>query len=393
VIAVVLSIAVAVAADPANLCTVCHPDIRVEFDRSIHSSEEVACVSCHGGDTSASDVQAAHGGNFRGRIPRREVPSLCATCHADASRMSPYNLSTDQYAIYQTSQHGRGLAQGDEAVAICTDCHGIHAILSCDDPKSGVFSANTPQTCARCHSDAALMNGYGLTSDSRSAFIGSAHGEALLERQNASAPECSRCHGAHGAAPPGVGDINKVCGQCHAPARAHFLESPHKLAMDEAGLPECASCHDHHRIMRAGVEMLDTSCVQCHEPGSEAAELALTMKTLFTTASNDLETARRLVERAAAIPLYVEDYRARLEEANTSLIESLPAMHSVDLAVIEPLTGRARSIGHEVESEVRGKLEGRKWRRVGLMVFWFYLLLTVAILVRYRRRAALKAAP
>ena len=65
-------------------------------------------------------------------------------------------------------------------------------------------------------------------------------------------------------------------------------------------------------------------------------------------------------------------------------------MHSVDLAVVEPLTGRARSIGHEVESEVRGKLEGRKWRRVGLMVFWFYLLLTVAILIRYSRQAGRK---
>jgi hypothetical protein len=25
------------------------------------------------------------------------------------------------------------------------------------------------------------------------------------------------------------------------------------------------------------------------------------------------------------------------------------------------------------------------WRRIGLLVFWFYLLLTVAILVRFRR--------
>jgi hypothetical protein len=93
------------------------------------------------------------------------------------------------------------------------------------------------------------------------------------------------------------------------------------------------------------------------------------------------------VDRAKEIPLYVEDYEARIEEGHTSLVESLPAMHSVDLSAVEPLTERARSIGQEVESEVRGKLEGRKWRRVGLLVFWFYLIVTLGTLVRFRRRA------
>ena len=51
------------------------------------------------------------------------------------------------------------------------------------------------------------------------------------------------------------------------------------------------------------------------------------------------------------------------------------------------LTDRARFIGHEVESEVRSKLEGRRWRRVGLLVFWFYLIVTLGALVRFRRRA------
>jgi hypothetical protein len=157
--------------------------------------------------------------------------------------------------------------------------------------------------------------------------------------------------------------------------------------MEEAGLPECASCHDHHRISKANVATLDTTCLECHEAGSEQVDLAVQMKTLYTSASGDLETARGVVDRAREIPLYVEDYEARLEEGYTSLVESLPAMHTVDLSVIEPLTERARSIGHEVESEVRSKLEGRRWRRVGLLVFWFYLIVTLGTLVRFRRRA------
>jgi predicted CXXCH cytochrome family protein len=379
--------ALAAAGDPTNLCALCHPDVRVQFEQSIHRTEDVACVSCHGGDPEASSVAAAHRGGFRGRVDRRGVPALCASCHSDAERMSPYNLSTDQYALYQTSHHGRALARGDEKVAVCTDCHGVHEILRSDDARSSAFAANMPETCARCHSDAGLMSGYDLTGDPYADFVAGRHGEALLERQDASAPGCSRCHGAHGATPPGVGDINKVCGQCHSTARAYFLESPHRLAMEEAGLPECASCHDHHRISKANVETLDTRCLECHERGSEQVDLAVRMKTLYAGASGDLERARHLVDRAKEIPLYVEDYEARIEEGHTSLVESLPAMHSVDLSAVEPLTERARSIGQEVESEVRGKLEGRKWRRVGLLVFWFYLIVTLGTLVRFRRRA------
>jgi hypothetical protein len=386
-IAAAILTVLAAAGDPANLCALCHPDVRVQFEGGIHDREEVACVSCHGGDAGASSVAAAHRGGFRGKIGRREVPALCASCHSDADKMGPYNLSTDQYALYRTSHHGRALARGDEKAAVCTDCHGTHGILGSDDARSSTFPANMPETCGQCHSDAGLMGGYGLTGDPYTEFAAGRHGEALLERQDASAPGCSRCHGAHGATPPGVGDINKVCGHCHSTARAYFLESPHRSAMDEAGLPECASCHHHHRISKTDVSMLDTTCLECHADGSEPLGLAVQMKTLYTSASRDLETARQLVERAREIPLYVEDYEARLEEGHTSLVESLPAMHSVDLSVVRPLTERARSIGHEVESEVRGKLEGRRWRRVGLLVFWFYLIVTLGTLVRFRRRA------
>jgi len=384
-------VALAAAAQPASLCTLCHPDARVAFEQSIHSSEEVGCTSCHGGDPKASSVDAAHRGGFRGRIRRREVPALCASCHADARAMGPYNLPTDQYALYQTSVHGLRLAGGDEKVAVCTDCHGVHGILRSGDARSSTHPAKIPETCARCHSDAALMKPYGLSGDPYADFVAGRHGEALLERQNASAPGCGRCHGAHGATPPGVGDVNKVCGQCHFTARAHFLEGPHRAAMDEAGIPECASCHGNHKIVKADLNLLEAICKTCHEPGSRQVELATQMKTLYAAADADVASAREVLAQAAAIPLYVEDYEARLEEARTSLTEALPAMHSVNLEEIEQLTGRARSIGQEVESEIRGRLDSRRWRGVGLLFFWFYLIVTVAALIHYRRSAAREA--
>jgi hypothetical protein len=367
----------AVAGGGTGLCGFCHPDVRVEYEHSIHHSEEVGCVSCHGGNPAADSVDKAHRGDFRREIRRRDIPGLCATCHQDPQVMRPYNLPTDQYALYRTSQHGVALAKGDERVAVCTD----------EDALSKVYPRNTPATCASCHSDADLMSTYGLEEDPYAAFLAGRHGEALMKRQDSSSPECSRCHGAHGAAPPGVGDINKTCGQCHTTARAHFLESAHREGMSRAGLPECSSCHGHHEISTADITLLDTVCLECHDEGSAQVELGMQMKTLYTAAEADVEKARRIVARAAEIPLYIEDYTARLEEAHTSLVETLPAMHSLDLDLVDRLSGRARSIGHEVESEVRRKLDGRKWRRVGLLVFWFYLLVTVATLVHFRRRA------
>jgi len=385
-------LAAALAAKPVNQCTLCHPDIRVQFDRSLHRSEEVTCTACHGGDAAAVSVQGAHRGEFKGIPKRRDIPSLCASCHSDVKRMRGYNLPTDQYALYQTSRHGQLLAKGDENVATCIDCHGAHEILPPDDPRSSVYVRNIPRTCGRCHSDAAVMARYGLKADPTADFAAGVHGKLLLEKGNLAAPDCTRCHGAHGATPPGVGDVDKICGQCHTVTRAYFLEGPHKAGMDRAGLPECASCHDHHKILPAEIVMLDTVCGNCHDKGSAQAKLAAEMRTLYSRASEEVDSARALVDRAAAIPLYVEDYRARLDEARTTLLESLPVTHSLDLSRVERLTSQSRTIAREVQSELSGKLEGRKWRQVGLLVFWFYLLLTLAILFRFRRKALAEAA-
>lgn len=392
--ALVLALMMAAGAGSADqLCSFCHPDVRVEFKTSIHSSEEVTCVSCHGGNPRADSVEAAHRGDFRKNLSRRDIPALCNTCHGNTAMMRPYNLPTDQYALYQTSQHGKALARGDLQAAVCTDCHGVHGILAKDNPRSGVHPRNTPQTCGRCHADPAMMKKYGWTSDPLAGFLAGRHGEALNSRQNENAPECSRCHGAHGAAPPGVGDVNKVCGQCHSTARTYFLESPHREGMKAAGLPDCSSCHGHHEIATTELSMMDTVCQKCHEPGDEQVELGSQMKTVYIAASGDVDSADAIVQEAAAVPLYIEDYQARLEEARTALVEARTAMHSLDLDTVERLTNRARSIGHEVESEARKKLDGLKWRRVGLLVFWFYLLVTIATLVYYRRRALRAASP
>ena len=154
----------------AGRCGVCHPAERVLFEKSRHAQEDVHCVSCHGGDDRTLDQHAAHGAGFRGRPARQDIPKLCASCHASEERMRAYNLPVDQYALYQTSGHGKRLASGDTRVAVCSDCHGAHDILPPSDPASRVFRINIPKTCGSCHGDSVLMKSRGAATPSPSTW-------------------------------------------------------------------------------------------------------------------------------------------------------------------------------------------------------------------------------
>ena len=67
-------------------------------------------------------------------------------------------------------------------------------------------------------------------------------------------------------------------------------------------------------------------------------------------------------------------------------------MHSVSLTYLERFTRSARSIGEEVQAEIQGELSELRLRRIGLVIFWFYLILTIWIIHRYRQRALGKEA-
>ena len=60
------------------------------------------------------------------------------------------------------------------------------------------------------------MKEYGIPTDQYEKYSKSVHGVALLQKHDLGAPACNKCHGNHGATPPGVESISKVCGTCHA---------------------------------------------------------------------------------------------------------------------------------------------------------------------------------
>jgi hypothetical protein len=366
-------------------CGVCHPAERVRFEKSRHAAEEVRCTSCHGGDDRSVDQGTAHGAGFRGRPARKDIPALCASCHANESTMRAYNLPVDQYAMYQTSGHGRRLARGDTRVAVCSDCHGAHDILPPSDPASRVFTANIPRTCGACHGDTTLMRPRGRPDVYRE-YLTSVHARELLDHANPRAPTCVSCHGVHGAAPPAVGDVDKVCGHCHTAERRYFAAGPHRDGLNANGLAECVSCHGDHAIQVSSPGRLATLCSHCHGDKSNEEALGKSIWDENRAATRAVEQAELLIRKADAVPLQTDDYRARLEEARTYLRESLPAAHSVDAVTVAGFTTRARSVASEIETEIHAKLGNLRTRKLILVLFWFYVLLTLLVLRRFQRQ-------
>ncbi|MCI0341460.1 MAG: cytochrome c3 family protein, partial [Planctomycetales bacterium] len=110
-------------------CGTCHADVRrmnptglptdaLARYRTSHHGEAVllrgddgaaTCVDCHG----------AHGilgpRDARSPVHARNVPETCGRCHADAEKMGPREMPSDDLRRYRESVHGALLAKGDLA--------------------------------------------------------------------------------------------------------------------------------------------------------------------------------------------------------------------------------------------------------------------------------------
>jgi len=131
--------------------------------------------------------------------PRNE-PAMCARCHADEALMAPYEIPTNQYALYQESVHGMALLGNQDLRApTCSTCHGTHGAA----PPGFQEVANV---CGQCHT---ITESYYLEGGHRSGMIGEA------------APRCVTCHGRYDVSPASrelfVGTEDRHCGSCHPP--------------------------------------------------------------------------------------------------------------------------------------------------------------------------------
>ena len=388
----------AVLAQPKNSCLECHRGLEAElkapaetFAQDIHQQFGLTCKDCHGGNPAQDDVDKAKDKTFKGAPKRALIPEFCARCHSDTAYMRQFNpnLRVDQLSQYVTSKHGQRLKAGDTKAAVCTDCHGVHGIQTAKYPKSMTFPWNIPQTCARCHSDAAYMKPYGIPTDQMAKYKESVHAAALFDKKDMSAPTCNSCHGNHGAVPPEVKSIGSVCRQCHPSNGELFAKSPHKKAFDDMGQSECEACHGNHKIERPTTAMLGTSdksvCLQCHDKGSQGYAAAGELRALLDGFEKRVAANTATLELAEKKGVEVSDPVFKLKDVNTVLVSAKNLVHGLSLAEIRKKLGEGDQTLADVEKAGAAALDEAKFRRKGLIIATILLaLFGVALFFKIR---------
>jgi formate dehydrogenase gamma subunit len=140
----------------AATCAQCHKNIFDVYKESIHGKAVAAgvmdapsCIDCHG------EHRIVGPGDADSPVSLANVSqATCSRCHADIQLMGRFNLAGSRVSTYQDSYHGMASSAGQQTVANCASCHGVHNIFPSSDPRSTVNKANLSKTCGKCHPDA-----------------------------------------------------------------------------------------------------------------------------------------------------------------------------------------------------------------------------------------------
>ncbi len=127
--------AVPVAAQSKDNCIDCHSRLQGQvisiYKTSTHSRASVGCDGCHGADSSQSEKNKAHAGNFIARPDTTATLEMCGKCHRRPLE------------FFRSSRHVA--ARPNSARLDCVECHGVHGIGAASE------SFRWPQFCAGCH--------------------------------------------------------------------------------------------------------------------------------------------------------------------------------------------------------------------------------------------------
>ena len=139
-------------------CAKCHSTVYAQYQESVHGAaltqennvDVPTCIDCHGVHDIPDPLTSAF---------RLKSPNLCGKCHADASIMDKYGISTKVFDTYVADFHGTTvtLFQKESPDAptnkpVCFDCHGVHDIARADDPQKGLqVKQNILKKCQVCH--------------------------------------------------------------------------------------------------------------------------------------------------------------------------------------------------------------------------------------------------
>ncbi len=374
-------------------CAVCHGDVGSSERGTAHAAAGILCVDCHGGIPGALELPEAHGAGVRLPPGPQATVELCGGCHADQERMRGFGLRTDQLLLFTTSAHGKRLAEADDPdVAICTSCHGAHGVLSATDPRASVHPLRQSETCGRCHEDEALMARYELPADAPRLYRASVHGRALLDEGSLASPACADCHGSHGATPPRVDEVGRVCGRCHTAVQERFEQGPHLSAAREGLLEECVSCHGSHAVTKPSTEMLSGDepghCGSCHARDPEITALGAGLQEELAGFDARLRALEDVLAGAQRRGIFVEPESDMLREARALRRRAGPLVHALSPQALDDLLEPGRGMLAETAEGVEHKERELSDRKTFVLLFLGADLLLAAMLLVHAREVA-----
>jgi cytochrome b subunit of formate dehydrogenase len=176
------------------------------------SRTNATCHDCHGSHDIRPVDREARSDNYM------NLPNVCGTCHADV------------LAQYQTSVHGREVASGNTAAAVCADCHSRHGVGEVHDAEGRVAIT---ASCGGCHQD------------SLASYENTYHGKVTRLGYGETA-KCYDCHGSHRiqrvddpASQVHRDNRLETCQKCHEEATAGFVTfQPHGTSHDREKYPQ-----------------------------------------------------------------------------------------------------------------------------------------------------------
>ena len=253
-------------------CRDCHKKQAAQYDNTIHAqarakgeAEAASCQDCHTPGHRIMSKTSPESSVYPFR-----VPETCSRCHADPALAQKYNFPPDVLKEYYGTIHGRALVRSGLLVtAVCTSCHGSHAIQKRSNPASTISRGHVVETCGKCHAGIAET------------FRKSIHGQKLAEG-SALAPVCTTCHSAHRIERTDAQGykllIIKECGDCHADYLATYRDTYHgKITrLGYTKVARCSDCHTAHNIRKVSDPLSSLSpenkketCRKCHPDAND----------------------------------------------------------------------------------------------------------------------------
>src|SRR5579872_5358362 len=135
-----------------DTCGMCHTEVVDQFRASVHGqalakgiTQAPLCTDCHGEHEILKHTNAAS------PVNEAHIRDTCGSCHGDVMLTRKFGLPSDRLVSFDASFHGLAYKSGNQTVANCASCHGVHNILASSDPKSKINAKNLPATCGQCH--------------------------------------------------------------------------------------------------------------------------------------------------------------------------------------------------------------------------------------------------